>query len=88
MSEFQVGDVVRVKSVNEECESSPEFDAILHNLIGQTGTVAVVGYQDKSVIIHVDGNGVTYSVLMFSDEIELVHRPAPKEQLQLLEGAS
>lgn len=86
MTTFQVGDVVRLVSVNWLEEDEPaEFVEILNGLIGQSGEVLSVGPESRTALVML---GTSWPTLCAYDEIELVHRPAPKEQLPLLEVES
>ncbi len=79
---FQVGDVVRVVKVDWMEEGDPlEFLELLRQRIGRSGMVKEATV--ISALVLVDGD--EQPTLWTNDEMELVHRPAPKEQLPLIE---
>lgn len=88
--DYQVGDRVRVTQITWlEDDDTPEYAALLRSLIGCVGVVVATNeYHDYPIVTVETSDGNKRQVALCNEEIELVHRPAPQEQIPLLEVES
>ena len=92
MSEFQVGDVVRVSRYDESylLDTKCRSREVPKNFEGQVGEVVhVIAENDLENLAvkfrNLYPDKAVSKILLWHTEVELVHRPAAKEQLPLIE---